>query len=94
MQTYNLNIFGLEVSFKTEAEPERVQKACTYAETLYEALKLHGSHLGRDRLLTILILGITDDLLQLKQQTALRDSRLKALLEFIDKQERPDGRKV
>lgn len=94
MQTYNLNIFGLEASFKTEAEPERVQKACTYAETLYEALKLHGSHLGRDRLLTILILGITDDLLQLKQQTALRDSRLKALLEFIDKQERPDGRKV
>ena len=94
MQTYNLNIFGLEVSFKSEAEPERVQKACTYAETLYEALKLHGSHLGRDRLLTILILGITDDLLQLKQQTALRDSRLKALLEFIDKQERPDGRKV
>lgn len=94
MQTYNLNIFGLEVSFKTEAGPERVQKACTYAETLYEALKLHGSHLGRDRLLTILILGITDDLLQLKQQTALRDSRLKALLEFIDKQERPDGRKV
>ena len=94
MQTYNLNIFGLEVSFKTEAEPERVQKACAYAETLYEALKLHGSHLGRDRLLTILILGITDDLLQLKQQTALRDSRLKALLGFIDKQERPDGRKV
>lgn len=94
MQTYNLNIFGLEVSFKTEAEPERVQKACAYAETLYEALKLHGSHLGRDRLLTILILGITDDLLQLKQQRALRDSRLKALLEFIDKQERPDGRKV
>ena len=94
MQTYNLNIFGLEVSFKTEAEPERVQKACAYAETLYEALKLHGSHLGRDRLLTILILGITDDLLQLKQQTALRVSRLKALLEFIDKQERPDGRKV
>ena len=94
MQTYNLNIFGLEVSFKTEAEPERVQKACTYAETLYEALKLHGSHLGRDRLLTILILGITHDLLQLKQQTGLRDSRLKALLEFIDKQERPDARKV
>ena len=48
MQTYNLNIFELEVSFKTEAEPERVQKACAYAETLYEALKLHGSHLGRD----------------------------------------------
>ena len=80
MQTYNLNIFELEVSFKTEAEPERVEKACAYAETLYGTLKLHGSHLGRDRLLTILVLGITDDLLQLKQQTADRDERLKALL--------------
>ena len=50
-----------------------------------------GSHLGRDRLLTILVLGITDDLLQLKQQTADRDERLKALLELIDKQERPVG---
>lgn len=91
MQTYNLNIFELEVSFKTEAEPERVEKACAYAETLYEALKLHGSHLGRDRLLSILVLGIADDLLQLKQQTAERDERLKALLEFIDKQEHPLG---
>ena len=90
MQTYNLNIFELEVSFKTEAEPERVEKACAYAETLYGTLKLHGSHLGRDRLLTILV-GITDDLLQLKQQTADRDERLKALLELIDKQERPVG---
>ena len=89
MQTYNLNIFELEVSFKTEAEPERVEKACAYAEPLYGTLKLHGSHLGRDRLLTILVLGITDDLLQLKQQTADRDERLKALLELIDKQERP-----
>lgn len=93
MQTYNLNLFELEVSFKTEAEPERVQKACAYAETLYEALKLHGSHLGRDRLLTILVLGITDDLLQLKQQTAERNKRLKNLLEFIDKQEHPARRK-
>ena len=37
MQTYNLNIFELEVSFKTEAEPERVEKACAYAETSTEA---------------------------------------------------------
>ena len=43
MQTYNLNIFELEVSFKTEAEPERVEKACAYAETLYGTLKLQAT---------------------------------------------------
>ena len=90
VQAYNLKIFELEVSFKTEAEPERIEEACSYAEKLYEALKLHGSHLGRDKLLAILILGITDDLLQLKQQKADRETHLKALLELIDKQEHPE----
>ena len=55
-------------SLKTEADPTRVENACAYVENLYRDLKLHGNHLGRDRLLTILILGIADDLLQLKQQ--------------------------
>ena len=71
MHSYHLNVFELEVSFKTEADPTRVENACAYVENLYRDLKLHGNHLGRDRLLTILILGIADDLLQLKQQAAI-----------------------
>lgn len=88
MHSYHLNVFELEVAFKTEADPARVENACAYAEKLYQALKLHGNHLGRDRLLTILLLGITDDLLQLKQQVADKDERLSALLQLIAKKER------
>lgn len=85
MHSYSLEVFELDVSFKTEADPERVQRACAYAENLYQVLKLHGSHLGRDRLLTILILGIADDLLQLKQHDEHVEKRINELLQRIEK---------
>ncbi len=91
MHSYHLNVFELEVSFRTEADSTRVENACAYAENLYKDLKLHGNHLGRDRLLTILILGIADDLLQLKQQAADREKRLNALLQRIEKKEIPEN---
>ena len=47
MQEYNLNAFDLvNVSFKTEASGERVQKAHEYAQSLYEELKVHGQIIG------------------------------------------------
>ena len=85
MHSYHLNVFELDISFKTEADPARVENACAYVENLYRDLKLHGNHLGRDRLLTILILGIADDLLQLRQQGADAEARLNTLLQRIEK---------
>ena len=85
MHSYNLNVFELDVSFMTEADPARVENACAYVENLYRDLKLHGNHLGRDRLLTILILGIADDLLQLRQRGADMEARLNTLLQRIEK---------
>lgn len=84
MRRYKLNVFELDISFMTEADPERVDKACAYAQEIYEGLKVHGNHLGRDRLLSILILGIVDDLLQLKQNAADKDKRLANLLQSIE----------
>ena len=84
MHSYNLNVFELEISFKTEADAQRVDLTCAYAESLYKGLKLHGQHLGRDRLLAILIIGITDDLLQLKQKLADRDQRIAELVQKIE----------
>lgn len=94
MHSYHLNVFELEVSFKTEADPTRVENACAYVENLYGDLKLHGNHLGRDRLLTILILGIADDLLQLKQRAAETDKRLAALLQRIEKNDVPSDLRI
>ena len=85
MQEYNLNAFDLvNVSFKTEASGERVQKAHEYAQSLYEELKVHGGNLTRDRLLAILLLGITDDLLQQKDKAKNLNTFLISLLKKID----------
>lgn len=84
MHNYSLNVFDLEVTFRAEASPERVDEARAYAEKLYRDLKVHGIHLGRDRLLTILVLGITDDLLQMKQQLTEQEHRLSELLQCIE----------
>ena len=85
MQEYILNAFDLvNVSFRTEAGKERVQNAHNYAQNLYEELKVHGGNLTRDRLLAILLLGITDDLLQLKSNSVSSNDTLLHLLKKID----------
>ena len=84
MYSYNLNVFELDISFKTGADAQRVDQACAYAESLYQGLKLHGKHLGRDRLLAILTVGITDDFLQLTQKLAEKDQRIAELVQKIE----------
>ncbi len=85
MQEYILNAFDLvNVSFRTEAGDDRVQKAHEYAQSLYEELKVHGGNLTRDRLLAILLLGITDDLLQQKGKIEDLNTFIRSLLRKID----------
>lgn len=85
MQEYILNIFDLvNVSFRTEADSERVKNAHEYAESLYKELRVHGGNLTRDRLLAILLLGITDALLQQRKETSFHEEKLKSLLHKID----------
>lgn len=84
MQEYIFNAFDLtNLSFRTHADSERVQQACDYAEALYKELNVHGGP-GRDRLLAILLLGITDDLLQQKRNNVEMNTALLKMLEKIE----------
>ncbi len=84
MHSYNLHIFELDVAFKTEAHPARVENASAYVDKIYADLKLHGAHLGRDRLLSILALGVADDLLQLKEQYSILEEKMQQLIQSIN----------
>ncbi len=85
MQEYILNAFDLvNISFRTDVGQERVSEAHIYAQNLYEKLNVHGGNLTKDRLLAILILGITDDLLQQKKNVAIKQDTLFNLLKKID----------
>jgi cell division protein ZapA len=84
MPSYHLNVCDLQVSFRTEADTERVELARRYVEDRYSKVKAQGGHqLGRDRLLAILLISMADDILQIKDQNSRTDSRLDELLQSL-----------
>lgn len=51
----------------------------------YFITKNQGGQFGREKLLTLLVLGVADDLLQTQQQLDGVETRLANLLELIEK---------
>ncbi len=85
MQEYVLNAFYLtSLVFRTDVSPERISEAHAYAQNLYNKLEAQSGNLAKDRVLAILLLGITDDLLQQKKKNTLDQENLFYLLKKID----------
>ncbi len=68
MQTYNITVCGLEISFKTSVEAQRVYKAAKLIEENYENLQFHGNQLSKEKLMLVLAIGIADDFLQIQEE--------------------------
>ena len=77
MHSFQLNVLGMDISFRTRAQD--------FVEKQYERLKNQGGQFGREKLLTLLVLGVADDLLQTQQQLDGVETRLANLLELIEK---------
>ena len=62
---YNLTVLGTAVSFRHSADLERVREAIALVEGRFadQKLRSHGMQ-SKDILLTVLALGLADDLLQ------------------------------
>ena len=84
MPSYNLSIEGLDLSFKTDAEPERVNFAKALVEQRYNMLKAGGKTLGKEKLLAFVALGLADDMLVSNQQLDDLHHRVDSLLHKID----------
>ena len=63
MRTHTLTVLGLEVSFKAEADPRRVDKARILLEERSAKLQQHGVQLSKEKLLTFMALALADDFL-------------------------------
>lgn len=87
MPSYTLTVLGLEVSFKAQADQERVLEAKKLLEERYEELSEHGRRLSKEKLLTFLALGLADDLLQCNSDLDSLEGRLSGLLAAIEKAE-------
>lgn len=86
MHSFQLNVLGMDISFRTDADSARIERAQDFVEKQYERLKNQGGQFGREKLLTLLVLGVADRiLLQTQQQLDGVETRLANLLELIEK---------
>lgn len=84
MRSFQLTILGMEVSFRAKADELRIQRAKAFVEEQYGRLKRHGGEISREKLLTLLVLGIADDLLESQQQMHDVRTRVSNLLQSIE----------
>ena len=84
MPGYNLNVLGLEVSFKTDAGPDRVKKARALIEERLQELEKRGRKLSKEKLLIYLALGLADDFLQTNERIECLEKALTRLLNRLD----------
>ena len=83
MRSYNLTVLGLDVSFKAEADAKRVEKARQLVENRYEQLNFPGRQISKEKLLTFLVLGLADDLLQSDRKLQDLNARIEELLNTL-----------
>lgn len=84
MPKYSLSIVGLELSFTTDAEPQRVEAARKLVEERYNLLQAGGKTLGKEKLLAFVALGLADDMLLSNQRLDALHDRVGELLHKID----------
>ena len=87
MPSYTLSVLDLDVSFKAQADHERVQAAKELLEDRYKELTQHGRRLSKEKLLTFLALGLADDLLQNMQRLEELEERLTGIASMIEQAE-------
>ena len=85
MHSYQLALCDLKIAFRTEAAPERVERARKYVEEKYSRAREQGGQIGRDRLLAMLLISMADDLLELRSHNSQCESRLDVLLQNLMK---------
>ncbi|MDL2285250.1 cell division protein ZapA [Desulfovibrio sp. OttesenSCG-928-F07] len=84
MQNYTLDVLGLELSFKANADPERLEQARQMLEKRFAILKQHGRHHSKEKLLTFLALALADDLIALHEETNGTEQKIKKIMTQID----------
>lgn len=91
MPSYNLQVLGLNVSFKAEADHKRIEEARNLIEERFQRLDFHGRQISKEKLMTFLALGLADDLLQSHQEQEILETRIARLLAKIDEVVESEG---
>lgn len=81
MQSYTLTLFGMEVSFKTDAEEMRVEEARELLESRFNGLQKNAGDMSKEKLLTFLALSLADDYLVAEATRSALEEKIEAILE-------------
>jgi len=81
MPRYTLNLFGLDISFKTDAENDRITAAQAYLEEKYAELTAGAKDLSKEKALTFLLLSLADDYLVAQADMKRLEEKIGEILE-------------
>jgi len=81
MPRYTLTLFGLEISFKTDAESDRIEAARALLEKRYNDLTAGAGDLSKEKALTFLLLSLADDYLVGETKLARLEEKIGEILE-------------
>lgn len=84
MRSHSLEILGLEVSFKAEADPKRIERAKVLLEERFEKLKKYSSNLSKEKLLTYIALALADDYLVMQEEQKASEQRMRNILSRME----------
>ncbi len=84
MQNHTLDVLGLELSFKADADPVRLEQARQMLENRFSILRQHGRHLSKEKLLTFLALALADDLIESQEEISAAEKKVQKIMTEID----------
>lgn len=79
MPRYSLNILGLEITFKTDADQERIDSALELLEERFGELG-DSVNVSKEKLLTCLAFSLADDYLESKLALTRLEEKIEELL--------------
>lgn len=83
MALYHFNMLGQDISFKAEADPQRIEQARVLLEERYQKLQQHGKQLTKEKLLTFLALALADDMLQAREEMEKSEKKAQSILDRV-----------
>lgn len=85
MYSHSIQVLGLPLTFKSEAEPERMARVCALIEDRFARLFQNEGSVSKEKLLVFLSLSLADDILHLQDERVRTDMKLQEFLGNIEK---------
>jgi cell division protein ZapA len=84
MHSHTLAVLGLDLTFRADADPLRIERARALLEERYERLAKYGG-LSKEKLLTFLALSLADDVLLMQDEKGRADRKVQEILGNMEK---------